>query len=444
MKSTNLTTAGGQPIQLNDRAAILDVLRGFAVLGILLDNMVAFTGFGFMSEKQMQALPTWPADGILGLLELAFVHGKFYSLFSLLFGIGFSIILLRSAQKGVNGMKIFYRRLAILLLIGAAHIYFLWPGDILLLYALLGFVLPLFRKASDKALLIWATALILSPLLIDAFKVLFQLKTGGVLERMGEAIDKKNGITSPDMLFNFIWGENASWSNFWKAQQGGALYRYAYIVESNRIPKVLGMFLIGLYVGRNMMYAHLQEHVSLLKTIRKWGFVVGIPFSLAMAWFEIDGKSVPGAAGLLDTASYAFGVVPLSLAYVASICLLWTRTNGATRWAALAPVGRMALTSYLTHTIVCITLFYGIGFGLGGNIGPSVFFPIAFAIYGLQIVLSTWWMRRFNYGPVEWLWRQLTYGKRLPLRRRTIHELSVVDTGTAAMQPDIQKTGVES
>src|SRR5687768_4099848 len=130
-----------QPISLpgyiHDRSQILDVLRGFALLGVLLDNILGFSGWGNLSQSMREALPTWPADGILALAELVFVKGKFYSIFSLLFGIGFSIILVRNEQKGVNPLKIFYRRLFILLLIGAAHLYFLWDGDILMLYALL-------------------------------------------------------------------------------------------------------------------------------------------------------------------------------------------------------------------------------------------------------------------------------------------------------------------
>ena len=94
------------PIQLNERADILDVLRGFALLGVLIDNLFGFTGWGFFTQPMRESLPTWPADGIVGLLELSFVQGKFYSLFSLLFGIGFSIILVRNEQKGINPLKI--------------------------------------------------------------------------------------------------------------------------------------------------------------------------------------------------------------------------------------------------------------------------------------------------------------------------------------------------
>lgn len=407
------------PVQLHERAMILDVLRGFAICGILFDNMFAFTGYFFLPFDQMQALPTWPADGILGLLELAFIHGKFYSLFSLLFGIGFSIILLRHQSRGANPVKLFYRRIGILLLIGAVHLVLLWPGDILFLYALVGLVLPLFRHASNRALLIWAAGLIASPVLIDAVKVLLQVRTGEFLVKMAEPIDQRNGVFNGEQVSNAIFGSGSGWKEFWAAQQTGFYHRYADLIETNRFPKVLGMFLIGFYVGRNMMYARLQEHKALLLQLRKWGFWVGIPANLLMAWLQIDGKDVPNAMGWFDTLSYAVGVVPLSLAYTASIVLWWMKKDGNTAWKRLAPVGRMALTNYLGHTVICMTLFYAVGFGLGGRIGPAIFFPAALGIYVLQVVYSNVWLRYFQYGPMEWIWRQLTYGKRLPLRKRT-------------------------
>jgi uncharacterized protein len=187
------------------------------------------------------------------------------------------------------------------------------------------------------------------------------------------------------------------------------------LIESNRIPKVLGMFLLGFCAGRKMMYANLDKYVPLFKKIKRWGFIIGVPTSLAHVYFMFSGKDVPDPMGLATTLFYALSVVPLSLAYTSTICLFWIRTNGNNRLRLLAPVGRMALTNYLMQTITCITIFYGVGFGLGGDIGPTIFVPIALAIYTLQISYSNWWLKRFNYGPMEWIWRQWTYKKRLPI-----------------------------
>lgn len=403
------------PVLQNERADILDILRGLALLGVMLDNLFGFTGWGFLTQPQREALPTWPTDAILGFVEQSFINGKFYSLFSLLFGIGFSIILIRNVQKGINPLKIFYRRLLILLIIGAGHLFLLWEGDILFLYALIGMLLPLFRKCSDKTLLTWVVVLIVSPLLFDVSSILFHYKNGNILEEMAKLIDKKTGIPLDDSFNQYLYRKSDAWQHWRNWQASGFLYRYSDLLDSNRIPKVLGMFLLGFYAGRNMIYNNLENYSFLFKQLRRWGFIIGIPAALACTYFEIFGKRIPNPMGLAHTFFYAISVVPLSLAYTSVVCLRWTNKKGNSRLRFLAPVGRMALTNYLLQTIIGITLYYGIGFNLGGNIGPAYFIPIGLCVYALQIAYSNWWFKLFNYGPMEWIWRQLTYGKKLPL-----------------------------
>ncbi len=178
------------------------------------------------------------------------------------------------------------------------------------------------------------------------------------------------------------------------------------------------MFLIGFYVGRNMMYQKLDQYKPLFKKIMLLGFVIGIPACFATAWFDGDGKSIyKDPLGLLDTSFYAIGMVPLCLAYVCAICMYWIKTKGNNWLRIFAPVGRMALTNYLLQSIISIFIFYGAGLGYGQSIGPVYFIPIVFGIYILQIIFSNFWFRYFQYGPMEWIWRQLTYGRRLPLKK---------------------------
>jgi len=405
------------PVLQNERSDILDVLRGFALLGVMLDNLMGFTGWSFFTQSQREALVTWPADGIVALSELTFINGKFYSLFSLLFGIGFSIILIRNEQKGINPLKIFYRRLFILLVIGAGHLFLLWEGDILFLYALIGMSLPLFRKFSDRALVVTATLLILSPIILDCLYILFHAKPGDGLERLAMSTDIRNGIPTDSTYANYLFKSGSGFHEWRNWQASGWAYRYSYILDSNRIPKVLGMFLLGFYAGRKMMYLHLENYVWLFKKLRLWGFVVGIPAATASTYYEIFEKHIPAPIGLGHTFFYAISVVPLCLAYTSVICLRWLKKKGNSKLKVLAPMGRMALTNYLMQTIIGITLYYGVGFGFGGNIGPVIFVPIGLVVYALQIAYSNWWFKYFNYGPMEWIWRQLTYGKRLPFRK---------------------------
>ncbi|HJS54282.1 MAG TPA: hypothetical protein VJ765_07050, partial [Chitinophagaceae bacterium] len=288
-----MNTQQALPVSLSERADILDVLRGFALLGVLLDNIFGFTGWGFLTQSMRETLPTWPADGIVALSEFTFIKGKFYSLFSLLFGVGFSIILIRGEQKGVDPLKIFYRRLIILLVIGAAHLYFLWEGDILFLYALIGLLLPLFRKCSDKSLLTWSAALILSPILIDVVKVLANIKTGSFLEAIAMSIDKKTGVPTDDSYSQYLFKRGSGWQEWRNWQQSGFFWRYSDLIESNRIPKVLGMFLLGFYAGRKMIYANLENYILLFKKLCRWGFIIGIPSAITCTYFAIFQKSIP-------------------------------------------------------------------------------------------------------------------------------------------------------
>lgn len=406
------------PVLQKERIDILDVLRGFALLGVMIDNLFGFTGWTYFTDEHRKSLSTWPTDGVIAAVENIFVSGKFYSIFSLLFGIGFSIILIRNEQKGLNPFRIFYKRLFILTLFGICHILFLWEGDILLLYAIIGLSLPLFRKCSDRALLILAGILILSPILLDSLAVLLQIKFGDKLEAVAVSIDMKTGLPLDKKSYSrYLFTDEGGWKEWRNWQTSGWAYRYSYILNSNRIPKVLGMFLLGFYAGRKMMFARLTEYISLLKTLRFWGLVIGIPAGIASYYFQITQKEIPNPAGLLQTLFYATSVVPLCLAYTSIVCLYWMKKDGNTVLKFLAPLGRMALTNYIMQTVFGIFIYYGIGLGLGGNTGPSLFIPIGILVYITQIIYSNWWLKYFQYGPLEWIWRQLTYGKRLSLKK---------------------------
>ena len=162
-----LSTNDISPVKTSERYVILDALRGFALLGICMANFPEFSLYTFLSPEAAAAMPTAVADTITRYLLYIFVDGKFYTLFSLLFGIGFSIIIRNAERKGVNGFRIFYRRMGMLLLFGFLHLMFIWSGDILMLYALLGMLLPLSRRVSDKELLGWALFFLSLPIAVD-------------------------------------------------------------------------------------------------------------------------------------------------------------------------------------------------------------------------------------------------------------------------------------
>lgn len=349
-------TNNSLPIQQSDRATILDVLRGFAILGIFIANSRGFSLYMFMEDATKQSLFTAQADQITDYFLNAFVDGKFYSLFSLLFGIGFTIILDRNEAVGKNPLPYFYRRVFLLALFGLAHIFFLWEGDILLLYALIGMVLPFFRKLKDKTLIIISVVLIFTPLFIDLAKVMTDGKfnPAAPLTELALKADAKTGITEENFRTYLI--DNTTYESVLNWCKGGIFWRYEYIVSSNRIPKVLAMFLLGFVVGRRMIYKNFEANKSFLMQIMKWGFIIGIPSSLALVYFSEDGIYLPKAKGLLDTLFYAVSVIPLSLAYTSSICILWMNLKWKKILTPLAPVGRMALTNYIMQTLFGIAI----------------------------------------------------------------------------------------
>ena len=167
MEPESVTNHTAIPISSSERYAILDVLRGLALLGIALANFPEFSLYSFLPVEAAGAMPTAGIDRIVRYLQYIFIDGKFYTIFSLLFGIGFSIIITNAARKGANGFRIFYRRMFVLMLIGFLHLMFLWSGDILMLYALLGMLLPLFRNLPNRALLVWAFVLMAIPVVVD-------------------------------------------------------------------------------------------------------------------------------------------------------------------------------------------------------------------------------------------------------------------------------------
>jgi uncharacterized protein len=400
------------PVGTTGRYRILDALRGIALSGICLANFPEFALYTFQKPEVVEAMPTATLDRIVKYLQYIFIDGKFYSLFSILFGIGFSIILSRSLQKSQNGLTVFYRRMAALAVIGFLHLMFVWSGDILLLYALLGMLLPMFRNLPDKKLLLVSATLILFPVVMDALKELTGFDPAAPAIAATQYFNQKNGITDD----NFgTWLLNArSYPEVFKFLISGAFIRMQEFAEGNRIFKVLALFLLGLYIGRHRMYADPARHRSLLKQVRLYGFAAGIPLSALYAWSAM-GDRPPGLA--VHAVMYAVSVVPVCLAYLSTVSLWYLKCPECILFRLLAAPGRMALSNYAGQSVCGALLFYGVGFGLGASLGLVYVELIAAGVFLLQVICSCLWMRYLQFGPLEWVWRMFTYGKRLKLIR---------------------------
>jgi uncharacterized protein len=385
-----------------ERIPALDVLRGVAVAGILFANVLVFFGLVFLSPERTAALPTAGADRIVRFLERVLVEGKFYSIFSLLFGIGFGLQL---ARGGEDPLPRFRRRLRILLGIGAIHAFLIWSGDILLLYALLGFTLPWFVRKSDPELLRWVVILLAVPTVLYAVAL-------AVWTLAGPAAAPPAAAMPAGVLVIF---EAMGTGDITDAFIGNLIMvagRWADLFVTMRFPKVLGMFVLGLWTVRAGLAISPSSHRPLLVRWVLLGWAIGLPANLVGAWAAHHTSYFPPSAGaLLGVAMQAVGFPMLALGYAATVGLLVVDRRRLI--GIFAPLGRMALTNYLLQSVVCVVLSYGFGFGLWWRTGASTAVVIAAAIVAVQIPLSAWWLSRYRFGPVEWVWRRLTYGRPL-------------------------------
>ena len=404
--------AASGPVGAGERSALLDALRGWALLGILMANMMSFTGFSFMPDEQRGAMVLAGFDDAMEFLLEWLVIGKFYALFSLLFGIGFAIQIGRLEQRG-EGTARYLRRLFILFLFGLAHLLLLWLGDILALYALMGAVLLLFRRLSDRALLIWAAAMWMVPIVWAAamqfagFAPDAPIFNAGIQTISATGLDVSRG---PLPVF-----QSADIASHLKAHPGEALIRLGDLVRQMRFSKVLGMFLIGLWVGRRAIHANAAEYRPLLRRVAIVGLGLGLPLSAIKAVLMMWPNESP-AIEFAGEVFYCLGTPTLALGYAAGFTLLWLGARRGTAEVA-APAGRMALTNYLMQTVLQSAIFYGWGLGLLGRYGLLIILPLSAALFALQIAYSRWWLARYRFGPLEWLWRSATYGAVQPMRR---------------------------
>ena len=406
-----LSTNDISPVKTSERYVILDALRGFALLGICMANFPEFSLYTFLSPEAVAAMPTAVADTITRYLLYVLVDGKFYTLFSLLFGIGFSIIIRNAERKGANGFRIFYRRMGMLLLFGFLHLMFIWSGDILMLYALLGMLLPLFRRVSDKKLLGWALFFLILPIAMDGVCEMTHTNLALLFIHLQDTYCAKYGINEANFAY---WLHDAEdYGTVFQFLVQGACVRMQEFIIGNRYFKVLGLFLIGFYIGRHRVYADLEGGRNLLVKVFRRGFTLGLPYSLLYAWSSMSGHPF---GNTLHSVCYFISVYPLGFAYASGLCLLYLKWKEGSIWKWLAAPGRMALTNYIGQSVIGMFLFYGIGLGWGSTIGLWQTEVIVLAVFLFQMLFSRLWLSGFKFGPLEWIWRMLTYGKWLAIR----------------------------
>ena len=399
------------PVSNAERHHVLDALRGFALFGIFLANIRFFSGWEFLGEEQRDALAPGGYQ-LIEFLHLVLIDGKFYTLFAFLFGLGFALQLQRLEGRGAAATRIYLRRTTILLAFGLIHLFAFWLGDILTPYALLGFVLLAIRKWSDRSLLIASGIALIVPVIGYAIFWTFGIDNSLGLYNIAFSIVPP-GAENPMVDLRLTdWGDRL------QSSLGLGVLRLGYLFDTWRWPKLFAIMLLGLWAGRRLINGELFGNTRLLWGVLLVGLASGAVAGPILASLGGIGFNRPYSLnGFFAVVAYTFAVIPLGLAYAAAFVLAWRGASRVLR--ILAAPGRMALTNYLAQTLVGLTVFYGVGFGQAGDWSIQALLAFAFAVYVAQGTLSHFWLRHFNYGPAEWLWRSLTYGT-IPRMRRTV------------------------
>jgi len=389
------------PVSLAERILFIDVLRGMALFGILAANMRAFFG-PLDAYDNIGALFHGRADVVAQAFIDIFIQGKFISIFSFLFGMGFAIQMSRAEARGARFMGFYPRRLLALALFGVIHGIFIWAGDILLTYALSGAILLLFRNRKQKTLLWWAGGLFSIPIVMSSifltiyfsrFRRPWMVPKPPDMKKLYAIVNiYAHGTVRQIMAQNWVeWKQELPWELF-------AIY-------------ATGLFLLGMWVWRAGVVQRLDEYKPLLKRMCAWCLTVGLITQIYAATvrliFPPPAVNVWGwSAGMLWLPSSHI----LAAGYVSGLALIFMNENWRRHLLPFAAVGRMALTDYLMQSVVCTLFFYHYTTGLFGRVGPAIGLVLTVLLYGAQVWFSNWWLKRYRFGPMEWVWRGLTYG----------------------------------
>lgn len=405
---TSISGAGSAgPVLDNERLVFIDALRGFALFGVLAANMRAFNLPLMLYDASEKIFPSLHDVWAQALLDV-FISAKAYTLFAFLFGLGFAIQMTRSQARSPRFPWFYLRRLGALALFGAIHGFVIWDGDILLPYATAGFILFWFRKAVPKTVLTWGACLWMLSLLLV----------------IGRWSARRFHIDA----LSWLAGAGAA-PDLTKAQQIIATYAHANLGDLIRengqiwrqwIPFVpftailsLPIFLMGLYVWRKGWVQALPERKAVLRRICAWTLSLGLTTQIACVaahhLFIVDQPQ--SMLSLIVRLANLISTPLVSCGYATGLALLFQHPRWRTLVLWLAPAGRMALTNYLTQSVFFVIFYSGIVTGLYGRVGPAWNMLAAVLFYLIQLRLSHWWFRHFHFGPVEWLWRGLTYLK---------------------------------
>jgi uncharacterized protein len=402
------------PIEPNQRSELLDILRGFALLGIIFNNMQYLSGYAFTPFETLKQTMNFQLNEDFNHVLDIIITAKFYTLFSFLFATGFFLQLSRHTEDSTDFLRTYRRRLAILLALGAVHSV-IWFGDILFSYAMVGFVLILFRNVRSRNLLRWSICFLLLPFVLDVGLLPFIQASATIrADNAAPLVHVSYPDMTPEAVINTF--QNGSMGELFILNLHNLIWKYLGYFPSGGYFALSGIFILGYYLASIGFFTERSKPTWLLII----SLIIGL---LATLSARMMGGSPyrwpPTLSNTLFKLLLLTGQIFMCLFYATCVCKMYETSIGKRILRHLVPMGRTALTNYLFQTIIMIIVFYNCGFNLFGRIGLITTAGIAVLVLVLQMVLSTIWLRYFRFGPFEWLWRCLTYGKRIKIRYDT-------------------------
>jgi uncharacterized protein len=387
----------------------IDALRGFALFGIIMTHM--FEGYlaSMTPPPYLGFNILYPIDSFAQMVIKNLFVGKFYAIFSMLFGLSFYLIL--DQKKGSGSLK-FIRRLVLLFLIGFIH-HIHYRGDFLTVYAVFGFALVLFRKVPDKIILILGLFLAFNgPSLIKNSISLIQKTRQETVQRIKETKNiafnnsVNNPVTQATAYFDLIL--KGEYRKLLVSNSTTGFYnKYNYLKFSGRLWVIPGLFLLGLWIGRKKWHEQIDK-IPLARII-SFSAIIGIPLTIVSSYFSqpTHTEFIRYAGSIAKDASNIF----MPLLYIAIFLSLFNFSSTHKIASQLIPVGKMGLTTYVLQSAFGIFIFYGYGLGLLLKLPGTAALCFGFLFFLIQIMFSKWWFSKYRFGPLEWLWRSGTNGR---------------------------------
>lgn len=395
-----------------DRILSIDILRGVAVLGILILNIQSFS---MIFAAYINPIAYGDLTGInlwVWIISHVLASEKFMTIFSILFGAGIILLYERKKQQGKHPGRVHYYRNFWLLIFGLLHAYLIWYGDILVAYSLCGFFVYLFRKMKPKGLIILASFFFIVP-------ILFNLMSGLSLpywpqESVQETM--QSWMPSQETISNEVNSMQGTFSEQMIIRGKHAVFMQTFLFFFGIFWRVTALMLVGMALFKNGVLLA-QKSTSFYMRMLVIGLLFGYLLSAYGVWQLFDHQWSFEYGMFFGYLPNYFASVAVAMGYIALVMLISKIDKCKGFKNAFSAVGKMAFSNYILMSIIGSLLFYGHGLALFGQVERITQVMITLAIWIVILIISPLWLKKFNYGPLEWLWRSLTYHKRLPFRK---------------------------